>query len=155
VPSEGGSVKGRLPKNRHCVANAGTIPILPVLAGVYADALRRNPLGEFSALYVRMVKRNVSDPLEAAIDNLGVLAPKDEAERAIIDQMIGWLVRRRAGPKSGVRKTRVNGKLVPVTGPEPQPVQQPLPERSPFYGLGLQLAAPKQLQIAGVPQAPR
>lgn len=38
---------------------------------------------------------------------------------------------------------------------KPEIAQKPLPERSPFYGLGLQLAAPKQLQIAGVPQAPR
>jgi hypothetical protein len=104
-----------------------------------------------------MVKRPHSDPLEAAIDGLGALTPKDESERATIDQMIGWLVRRRSTSKSGLRKTRVNGKMIAAAEPNPQPtpVQQPLSEHSPFYGLGLQLAAPKQLQIAGVPQAPR
>jgi hypothetical protein len=42
------------------------------------------------------------------------------------------------------------GPRCPVTESElkPEIAQKPLPERSPFYGLGLQLAAPKQLQIA-------
>ena len=60
-------------------------------------------------------------------------------------------------PERWGAKARVNGKLVTVAESELEPeiAQQPLPERSPFYGLGLQLAAPKQLQIAGAPQAPR
>jgi hypothetical protein len=105
-----------------------------------------------------MVKRTPCDPLEAAIDHLGAISPKDEAERAIIEQTIVGLVRIRSGRNARVRKTRVDGKLVPVSTPttaQPVTAQQPLSERSPFYGLGLQLAAPKQLQIAGVPQAPR
>lgn len=104
-----------------------------------------------------MVKRAISDHLQVAIDSLGAFAPKDEGERSFIDQTILGLVRIRSGRNAGMRKTRVNGKLTAVSVPAPQPVsvQQPLPSRSPFYGMGLQLAAPKQLQIAGVPQAPR
>lgn len=96
-----------------------------------------------------MVKRKSIEPEVAAIDSLGAITPESDAERAMIDQMIGWLVRRS-------RKTGVQGKL--FKKPEPEPAAgrpRTLSERSPFYGLGLQLAAPKQLQIAGVPLTPR
>jgi hypothetical protein len=104
-----------------------------------------------------MVKRTSSDHLQVAIDSLGAFLPKDEAEEAFIRDTIFRLVQIRSRRNAGVRKTRIDGKLVTVTESElkPEIPQRPLTERSPFYGLGLQLAAPKQLQIAGVPQAPR
>lgn len=104
-----------------------------------------------------MVKRKSVDHLQVAIDSLGAFVPKDEAEETFVRETIFRLVQIRSRRNSGVRKTRVDGKLVTVmeSDVKPEIAQRPLPERSPFYGLGLQLAAPKQLQIAGVPQAPR
>lgn len=104
-----------------------------------------------------MVKRTSSDHLQVAIDSLGAFVPKDEAEEIFIRDTIFRLVQIRSRRNAGVRKTRIDGKFVSVMEPElkPEIAQRPLSGRSPFYGLGLQLAAPKQLQIAGVPQAPR
>lgn len=106
-----------------------------------------------------MVNRSQSDPLDAALAHLGSLEPRDEQDRAEIEQTIVSIVRIRSRRNTPTRKMRVQGKLVPVPQSKPTPVAAAAPvgavEDSPFYGLGLQLAAPKQLQIAGKPQLPR
>lgn len=99
-----------------------------------------------------------SDPLDAAVAALGLLTPQSPDDLKDIEQAIIGIVRVRArraqlpaAPKSR-REVREVKNSSETTAPLPAVAMS---EDSPFYGLGLREAGPKQLAIAGKPQLPR
>ena len=99
-----------------------------------------------------------SDPLDAAIAALGVLTPQGPEDLKDIEQAILGIVRVRARRAKfpAMPKSRRDVREAKQAREKPAPTQAiAMSEDSPFYGLGLREAGPKQLAIAGKPQLPR
>lgn len=97
------------------------------------------------------------EPLDAALAALGALSAQSADDKNDIEQVILGIVRirsRRTAPaQSRTRREMREAKEARASKDRPTVVLPP--EQSPFYGLGLREAAPKQLRIAGTPQLPR
>jgi hypothetical protein len=99
-----------------------------------------------------------SDPLDAAVAALGALTPHGPDDLKDIEQAIIGIVRVRARrtPAPAAPKSRREVREAKFTRDTPAQTQVvAMTKDSPFYGLGLREAGPKQLTIAGKPQLPR